>query len=105
MSKASGYSSPKAMSRPGSPGPALGAGFDKNEDREALMMGPVGERRSIDKIDKGMDQAAPAAKDQSEHPFTILMRPGLMIVPPILSYCLASIMMTVVNKVCPPQLL
>jgi len=24
-----------------------------------------------------------------------------MIVPPILSYCLASIMMTVVNKVCP----
>jgi hypothetical protein len=66
MSKASGYSSPKAMSRPGSPGPSLGAGYDKNEDREALMMGPVGERRSIDKIDKGMDQVAPAAKDQSE---------------------------------------
>jgi len=54
------------MSRPGSPGPSLGAGYDKNEDREALMMGPVGERRGIDKIDKGMDQAAPAAKDQSE---------------------------------------
>jgi hypothetical protein len=54
------------MSRPGSPGPSLGAGYDKNEDREALMMGPVGERRSIDKIDKAMDQAAPAAKDQSE---------------------------------------
>jgi hypothetical protein len=30
------------------------------------MMGPVGERRSIDKIDKAMDQAAPAAKDQSK---------------------------------------
>jgi hypothetical protein len=67
MSKASSYSSPKAMSRPGSPGPALGAGYDKNEDREALMMGPVGERRNGgDKIDKVMDQAAPAAKDQSE---------------------------------------
>lgn len=31
------------------------------------MMGPVGERRNGgDKIDKVMDQAAPAAKDQSE---------------------------------------
>jgi len=63
MSKASGYSSPKAMSRPGSPGPALGAGYDKNEDREALMMGPIGERS---KVDKSLDQAPPAAKDQSE---------------------------------------
>lgn len=50
------------MSRPGSPGPALGAGYDKNEDREALMMGPIGERS---KVDKTSDQAAPAAKDQS----------------------------------------
>jgi hypothetical protein len=76
MSKASGYSSPKAMSRPGSPGPALGTGYDKNEDREALMMGPVGERRG-DKIDKGLDQVAPAAKDQSESESSPYLRWGL----------------------------
>lgn len=63
------------------------------------MMGPVGERRGIDKIDKGMDQVAPTAKDQSEYNVDSSGRDWLMIVPPILSYCLASIMMTVVNKV------
>jgi hypothetical protein len=67
MSKSSGFApTPQAMSRPASPGPALGSGYDKNEDREALMMGNMGEsRRGGDKIDKDI-QSAPAAKDQSE---------------------------------------
>jgi hypothetical protein len=67
MSKSSGYApTPQSMSRPASPGPALGAGYTKDEDREALMMGPIGdrERRSVDKVDTS--QSPPAAKDQGE---------------------------------------
>jgi hypothetical protein len=65
MSKSSGFApTPQAMSRPGSPGPGLG--YDKNEDRQALMMGPLGEgRRGADKVDKDtLAQAQPGAKDQ-----------------------------------------
>lgn len=98
MSKSSGYApTPQSMSRPASPGPALGAGYTKDEDREALMMGPIGERRNVDKVDAS--QTPPAAKDQSERIPALLRVKAECVVPPILSYCLASIMMTVVNKV------
>lgn len=98
MSKSSGYApTPQSMSRPASPGPALGAGYTKDEDREALMMGPIGERRNVDKVDAS--QTPPAAKDQSERIPALFRVKAECVVPPILSYCLASIMMTVVNKV------
>lgn len=68
MSKSSGFApTPQTgMSRPSSPGPSLGAGFDKNEDREALMMGPMGESRR-DVKDAGQQQVqATAAQEQSK---------------------------------------
>jgi hypothetical protein len=67
MSKSSGFApTPQAMSRPGSPAPSLG-GYDKTEDRQALMMGPLGETRRPEKVDKdALAQAQPGAKDQGK---------------------------------------
>lgn len=70
MSKSSGFApTPQGLSRPNSPGPALGAGFiNEEEDRQALMMGPLGESRRSggDKDSKDTSTATPAPQEQSE---------------------------------------
>lgn len=79
MSKTNHFAPTPMGSRPGSPPPTFMS--EEDRDRQALMMGPLG-------ADKPKDTAAAnqqlSTRDQAL---------------PILSYCAASIMMTVVNKV------
>lgn len=79
MSKSSGFAPTpqQGLSRPSSPGPALGAGFDKDEDRQALMMGPMGESRRNDvSKDAAAGQAGqtPASTEQSEYQHCVCYR-------------------------------
>ena len=86
MSKPSVYSPSPFGSRPTSP--PLGTPIDKDEDKQALMMGDMSRERSSQGV--GVQ-----AKKQDAGEMTLRDQAG-----PILAYCGASIMMTVVNKVC-----
>ena len=62
------------MSRPGSPRGSIGglAGFDKDEDRQALMMDTLGDRRTGERdIKEAGLPAQTAAQEQSESEFTL----------------------------------
>jgi GDP-mannose transporter len=80
MSKTNHFAPTPMGSRPTSPPPTFMSEEDK--DRQALMMGPLGADKPKDTGAAGQQQLTP--REQAL---------------PILSYCAASIMMTVVNKV------
>jgi GDP-mannose transporter len=85
MSKPSVYAASPFGSRPASP--PLGTPIDKDEDKQALMMGDLSRGANSSAVHgaKRQDAAETTMRDQAG---------------PILAYCGASIMMTVVNKVC-----
>ncbi|KAK1922731.1 hypothetical protein DB88DRAFT_496118 [Papiliotrema laurentii] len=78
MSKSNLFAPTPSGSRPTSPPPTFASEEDK--DRQALMMGPLGADRA-----KEVSQGAGASSSRDQ-------------ALPILAYCAASIMMTVVNK-------
>lgn len=86
MSKPSIYTASPFGSRPASP--PLGTPIDKDEDKQALMMGDLG--NSSQRAGQNINKAR-----QEGGEMTLRDQAG-----PILAYCGASIMMTVVNKVC-----
>lgn len=84
MSKPSIYTASPFGSRPASP--PLGTPIDKDEDKQALMMGDLG--NSSQRAGQNINKAR-----QEGGEMTLRDQAG-----PILAYCGASIMMTVVNK-------
>ncbi|RXK37897.1 GDP-mannose transporter 1 [Tremella mesenterica] len=84
MSKSSPFApTPQNLSRPASPG-GYSLSLDKEEDRQGLMMSALtGKDREKDREKEKEALHPPSARDQAF---------------PIISYCCASILMTVVNK-------
>lgn len=85
--------------------------IDKDEDRQGLMMAPLGadRAREVAKAETG-PIATGNPGESAEDPLIFAVRRDdstvfliLYLVLPIAAYCAASIMMTVVNKVRNPQ--
>jgi GDP-mannose transporter len=93
MSKPSVYSPSPFGSRPASP--PLGTPIDKDEDKQALMMGDMGGSRDRNSLGPHAHAAGKGGAGARPEEIGLKEQAG-----PILAYCGASIMMTVVNKVC-----
>lgn len=124
MSKSSAFAPTPLGSTPGSPnrgdiGLGLGASnsteFDKDEDRQGLLMSELGRRDSRERREKEQREKEGAPPTSREQGAFVVSSSGASlplggrgmcgdpcadnVALPILAYCAASIMMTVVNKV------